>query len=118
MPKWRNKVKIKHMFTDDRSNETVLNVANELIPQLEWILEREKGLGQLDDKYTDELEEIIENFKFVKYEIEHGGDATEYDFDSWCDAFNAYLEELYDLGDTPTSTQTDSMWGENFLWVG
>jgi hypothetical protein len=118
MPKWRNTIKIKHIFTENPSNQDVLKVTNHLIPQLEKILARENKLAQLSEYYTESLEEILVNFMWVRDSILENKDPAEYGFVDWCEAFNEYLDQLYDLGDEPTPNSTDSVWGEKFLWVG
>jgi len=65
----------------------------------------------------NEFEQCIEEFKWIKDCIENGEDSYQYNFDTWCDAFNEYLEQLYDIGDEIT---IERGWSdtEKFLWVG
>lgn len=125
MAKWRNKVEIKNMFGDETDDQTVLNILNVLIPQLETILKRERDPEELktlelipaSEELLAGFEEVIENFKWVKDAIEDSEDPEEYGFDSWCEAFNSYLDDLYDVGNfSPQYTHTFG--GEKFLWIG
>lgn len=120
MPKWRNKVELKELLSSDETAESVRILCEKLIPQLEYILRREQrqtGNRKLDEYFLDEFFNVIEEFKWIKSCIEENKDAGEFSYDSWCEAFNEYLEQLYDMGDTITIQRgfSDS---EKFLWVG
>jgi len=119
MSQWRNKIDIKRFFTDESNDEDVKAICEKLIPQLERILENENNRQKqkLDDDFLWEFSNLIEEFKWIKESIEKELDATEYSFDDWTEAFNEYLSQLYDLGDTVTISRG---WGdtEKFLWVG
>jgi hypothetical protein len=120
MPKWRNKIEIKSYFTDDESNESVLKVVNALISQLKMVLRRERNRKnkKLEDYYLEEFENLIEEFIWIKNMIERNCSPEEYDYTSWCEAFNEYLEQLYDMGDMVTDNHDDFWNREKFLWVG
>jgi hypothetical protein len=120
MAKWRNKIEIKKYFSNDESNEMVLNVLNLLIPQLKAILKKEQQRkhNKLDDYDLQEFENLIEDFEWVKDMIEKGVDSSEYEYINWCEAFNGYLEQLYDMGDMVTGNHNDFWDREKFLWVG
>lgn len=116
MPHWRNKIYIKDMFSDDCDDKNVLEICNSIIPQLERVFKKEqKILEENDLNWT--FEEIIEDFKFVKSGIENNEDSEEYDFDNWTEAFNEYLNKLYDLADE-TIIKKDFFNDEKLLWVG
>jgi hypothetical protein len=122
MSKWRNIIKIKDYFTNNDSDDSVLQVTKVLIPQLERILKFEQKwldgnkVNALDEDLIYEFEEVIDDFKFVKEAIENNDDPEEYSFESWCDAFNEYLTMLYDLGDTIIGGK-DFFSQEKFLWI-
>lgn len=93
---WRNEVKIKNLLNNDESNNKVLEICNILIPQLEKILVKETARGYLDEYWLeDNFEPIIEDFKFLKRAIENKENPEKFDFESWCDAFNNFLANLY-----------------------
>lgn len=120
MINWQNTIKIKKYFTDDNTNDSVLNVIEKLIPQLEFVVKVErKKIDNIKNEiirenmeYTiEQLEEIIEEFQFVKNCIKDKENSIEYSFNSWTEAFNCYLEGLYNIGDTLVNANT------KFLWV-
>jgi hypothetical protein len=106
MAKWRNKIDISNLLTEDESNEQVLIICKVMIPQLETILKKEQELHSrqtkeriridVDEDFLREFENIIDEFKWIVEKIENGNDSC---LDSWCDEFNEYLEQLYDMGD-------------------
>lgn len=123
MTKWRNKVEIREQLTGDSSDESVAKVTKVLVPQLQRILELEEkkiensnGLA-LDEEFVETFKELVENFKWVIDCVEKEEDPSEYSYDDWCEAFNNYLGELYDMGDTITGRFED-FHKEKFLWVG
>lgn len=121
MANWRNKIEIKNMFNDDDSDEIVLKVLERLIPQLKSIYtkENEKSKNRLDDDFLAEFEELIDEFIWVQESIKDDSeDPGDYGFNTWCDAFNANLESLFDMGDTTISPKTRDFMAEKFLWVG
>lgn len=116
MAHWRNKIHIKDMFTDDYKDESVLEICNSLIPQLQRIYNKEQKVLEYNNlDWT--FEEIIDDFKFVKESIEKCEDSGEYEFDTWTDAFNEYLRKLYDLADE-TVVKKEFFDDEKLLWVG
>jgi hypothetical protein len=120
MSKWRHKINIKEYFSDDESSEAAKTVCEKLIPQLERILITENNRPEdkkLDGDFLDEFQNLISEFKWVVSSIENNEDPEEYSFDTWCEAFNEYLNQLYDIGDT---ISTDGLFydREKFLWVG
>ena len=129
MAQWRNKIEIKNLFLfdEDESNEKVLEVCNALIPQLENVLNKENRihnkqleLGKavtLSKDFLKEFENLIEEFKLIKNAIEKNEDSEDCHFDTWCEAFNEYLDQLYDLGDYLV-TERDFWNDEKFLWIG
>lgn len=121
MIKWRNSIEIKRYFTKDNTDEAVMNVLNKLIPQLKNITRHEsQRLNKIKNdvlkenlEYSlEELKLLIEEFEWIKDMIENDKNADEYSYSSWCEAFNEYLDQLYDLGDTIIQYK------EKFLWVG
>lgn len=124
MSKWRNKISIKEYFTEETNNESVLHVCDMIIPQLRSILDKEnkrineKSKFALDESFAWDFEEVIQDFEFVKTGIESNSNPEEYSFDSWCEAFNEYMNKLYDLADSITKTGDSFATHEKFLWVG
>lgn len=123
MTKWRNKVEIREQLTGDSSDESVAKVTKVLIPQLQRILELEEkkinnssGLA-LNEEFVESFKELVENFKWVIDCVEKEEDPEDYSYDDWCEAFNNYLTELYDMGDTVTG-RFEEFHKEKFLWVG
>jgi hypothetical protein len=126
MIKWRNKIEIKQFFTEDESDQSVLNVLNMLIPQLNYVIRHERRLlkntyGILKENLeyiTDELENIINEFEWIKDNIEHGKNPSDYNYLKWVDAFNDSLDSLYDLGNMYLAPNSHPRGNEKFLWVG
>jgi hypothetical protein len=125
MPKWRNQIEIKQYLSSDSSNESVLKVVDKLIPKLKIVMNRENRLlkhvhNELKKENIEhvlyELETLIEEFEWIKSAIENNEDATEFEYEDWCEAFNNYFAELYDLGDTVVY-YVDHNNNEKFLWV-
>ncbi|MCC9021782.1 hypothetical protein [Bacillus nakamurai] len=123
MPKWRNQINIKQYLTNKGTNEAVHNFAKMVLPELKYILRKEerrieKGNNNaLDEFFLDDFKIVVENFEWIKESIENGEDPTEFDFDSWADALNEYLDCLYDIGDTVTILGDLRCNNEKFLWV-
>lgn len=128
MAKWRNKIELKKYLSSDSSDSSVLKVVNGILPQLRYVLKSEQrylaretpNIGNVRENveyYTDQLEELIEEFDWIRESIEKHLDPTEFSYDNWCEALNNYLEQLYDIGDSTVSFKShfDS---EKFLWVG
>jgi hypothetical protein len=126
MAKWRNKIELKKYLSNDYSNSSVLKVVNGLLPQLKYILSTEhRYLDKANESvmkenieyYTEQLEELIEEFDWIRVSIDGDEDPKEYSYDNWCEALNNYLEQLYDLGDSVVKFRTHFE-QEKFLWVG
>lgn len=126
MAKWRNEVSIKKYLSEDDSDKSVLMVVTKLIPQLKRIqMKEEKGIEKIQDEIVKEnidyvlfnLEEVIGEFEWIKESIESNESATGYSYSDWCEAFNNYFEQLYDLGDTVVKHSERSFENEKFLWV-
>lgn len=128
MPKWRNKIEVKKHLSADSSDNKVLEIVKAILPQLSRIVKREnrfleRGSILPESKRENveylvgELEEIVGHFEWVKTSIESKENPKNFSFDNWCEAFNNYLEQLYDLGDSTVRFKThfDS---EKFLWIG
>ena len=120
MSKWRNEVDIKQYFTEETNGEQVSNLVSNLAFQLRRILkiEREAKINKIDSDFLDDFEEVIEDCEFVKQAIENNEDSTKYEFDTWTDAFNEYLNKLYDIGDTVNDSSKSFYEREKFLWIG
>ena len=94
-----------------------------IIPQLERILKSERVKIErnyknvVDEDFLNEFEEVINDFKFVKESIENSEDPSEYSFDNWCEAFNEYMEQLYDISDAVTNENGGFYDREKFLWI-
>lgn len=125
MAKWRNKINIKEFFTSEEKDEVVLKIVNKLIPQIESILKREKNFINNSEENTIKeniedavfkLEDNIEEFKWIKEGIEKNEDVTEYSYENWCEAFNNYLDELYDIGDEIIYYNSFSN-QQKFIWI-
>jgi len=124
MPNWRNKISIKEVMSEDTSDEAVLKICQVLIPQLKELLKNEndeKYLKQnkkkpVDEYFTDELREFINDFEYVQRGIETNSEPCEDDPDSWCGTFNMHLNYLYDLGDIIV-TKKNGFNDEKFLWI-
>ena len=127
MAKWRNQIKLKKYLTDEESEVAVKRICEMVIPQLKLINSRETNwlkntsaarIVKDNVEYTvEQLEELIGEFEWILSSIDDNEDAKEYSYDSWCDALNEYLRQLYDLGDVIVDWRgyTNS---EKFLWVG
>lgn len=127
MAKWRNKIEIKHYLSSDDSDATVKNIVDKLIPQLQFVLRSEsKALTKLKDGsvfkenmeyYTEQLDELTQEFVWIKESIENNEDPSDYTYSNWCEAFNNYFDQLYDLGDSVVKVETHFN-QEKYLWVG
>ncbi|WP_254634416.1 hypothetical protein [Bacillus amyloliquefaciens] len=123
MPKWRNQINIKQYLTNKETNDAVHEVAKNVLPELKYILRKEerrieKGNNNaLDEIFLDDFKIVVENFEWIKQSIENGEESTEFDFDSWADALNEYLDCLYDIGDAVTILGDLKCNNEKFLWV-
>jgi hypothetical protein len=117
MAKWKHKISIKEHFSEDESDEQVKKVCSALVPQLKWILATERKNKKLDSWFLDELDNCSQEFEFIIKCIDDGSDASEYGWENWCEAFNNWMEELYNISDTVTAPRNffDT---EKFLWVG
>ncbi|MNB72109.1 hypothetical protein D3C81_333780 [compost metagenome] len=125
MAKWRNTINLKDVLGDDEDDQAVLKVCEAAIPALEEIEKKEKGYLEnrkpgdpkpVDEDIIDNLHQIIEEFKFIKGSIISGSNPDNFGHESWCEALNDQLTELYDLGDT--STMYKSFFDqEKFLFV-
>ncbi|MCY8539431.1 hypothetical protein [Bacillus haynesii] len=123
MPVWRHEIKIKQYLTHEDSDQAVHQFVTNMLPELKFVLRREerrtdKGDNRaLDVLFLDDFKIVVENFEWIKESIENGEDPTEYDFNSWVDALNEYLDSLYDIGDTVTISRDSRINDEKFLWV-
>ncbi|MED3230849.1 hypothetical protein [Bacillus velezensis] len=123
MPKWRNQINIKQYLTNKETNDAVHEGAKNVLPELKYILKKEerrieKGNNNaLDEFFLDDFKIVVENFEWIKQSIEDGEESTEFDFDSWADALNEYLNCLYDIGDAVTILGDLRCNNEKFLWV-
>ena len=123
---WKYKIEVKQYFVDDDSlvtPEHTLYLCNFLITSLEQIKKQvEESNIVNDDKehVASELEELIDNFKFLKSLVD--GTIKEDEWEDYCydgnhlTMFNDYLEQLYDLGDLRVITKQNI--SEKFIWVG
>jgi hypothetical protein len=113
MTNWRNSIDINRYFTDEEDDQTAKSLCDKLIFQLDRIINIEKD-NRLDELIED-LIEIRQDFQFIKEAIQIKHSSKDFDFDSWCDGFNEYLQKLYDLGDTTIMWKNER---QKFLWVG
>lgn len=127
MIKWRNEIEIKAYLTGESTDQSVLNVVEKLIPKLKIVMNRESRLlkhvrneakKENIEHVIYELETIIEEFEWIKTAIINEEEATEFSYDDWCEAFNNYFEELYNLADTVVHYDNQDDKREKFLWVG
>jgi hypothetical protein len=122
--KWRNEIKVKHLFTDgdDVTPELVTQLCEHIATQLKAIQTKEASGNLIDDSknHVDgELNELIGHFEFLKDlatgeipEKEWNNYSFDGDFEQW---FNDYLQQLYDLGDTRVLTTGNVL--EKFIWI-
>ncbi|OJT57568.1 hypothetical protein [Bacillus licheniformis] len=96
---------IKQCLTNEESDHAVLQFVTNTLPKLKFILRREER--RIEKGSVHALDWLIEN----------GGDPAEFDFDNWVDAFNEYLNCLYDIGDTVTLSRDSRVNDEKFLWI-
>ncbi|MCY9156262.1 hypothetical protein [Bacillus haynesii] len=123
MPVWRHEIKVKQYLTHEDSDQAVHQFVTNTLPKLKYILRREERRTEKGDNralyvlFLDDFKMVVENFEWIKESIENGEDPTEYDFNSWVDALNEYLDCLYDIGDTVTISRDSRINDEKFLWV-
>lgn len=126
MAQWRNQIEIKQYLSGEESDEAVRKLVERLIPQLKAVWRGEnKRTQKLDEGHykeniehaTDELMGLIEEFEWIKKAVETGENVSDYGYQNWCEAFNNYFEQLYDLADTPLKYESHFN-QEKYLWVG
>lgn len=124
MAKWRNKINIKSEFTDNESPSEIKRLSNLMILQLSSIIKNENRLiAQMEESirkenieyYVDQLDELKEEFQWIA-ETCGNEDSIDFSFDTWTEAFNNYLDQLYDLGDNVVQFNNFHD-DEKFLWV-
>lgn len=124
MTKWRNKVEIKQHFTRDNSDESVLRVCELLIPQLKYIVKKEERKIEkhskfaLDEYDVEEFKNLVEEFEWIRDSIKKEENPEQYSYTDWTEAFNGYLDALYDMGNLETKAKDSFTDKEKFLWVG
>jgi hypothetical protein len=117
MANWRNKINLSEHLTDNNNDEQVLICVNVIIPQLENILIKERDLAKINEYFLNDLEELIDDFKCIQESISNKTKEENSNCSNWCDEFNDYLEQLYDMGDT--MIEKKDFWNdEKFLWIG
>jgi hypothetical protein len=120
--KWRNSIKVKHLFNDAVTPELIIILCNSILSQLKSIQKKEAKLNLTDDSknhINDEIEELLGHFQFLKDfatgdipESEWDDYHFDGDYEQW---FNDYFSQLYDLGDTRVVTTNNIC--EKFMWV-
>ena len=121
---WKYKIKIKDLFTDDDNPDKslIIKLCDRLIPQLKSIINEINKSDITEDEidyYTNKLEEIVDDFNFLK-ELANGEIKEEewgnYGFDGdFKEMFNNYLTELYDIGDEQVELNNGDF--QKFIWV-
>ncbi len=121
---WKYKVTgVKTMFEDKTTPELIIKLCSHIVPQLTKIVTSvENSNIDEDEKYlhSNELEELADNFTFLK-ELADGTIKEEYwddysfegDFEGW---FNDYLSQLYDIGDYRVKLKNGDT--QKFIWIG
>jgi len=120
--KWRNSMKVKYLFTDDSSPETIATLCTTIIGHLNRIKAKESKSNLTEDSkhhVDNELDELIGHFEFLSdlatgkiTEKEWGNYNFDGDFEQW---FNDYMSQVYDLGDTKVLTTGNIQ--EKFMWI-
>ena len=121
--KWKYKIEIKHLFSEDTTPELILELCTKLARDLSKILETTDTSNITKDSIDDfwyELEECRDNFDFLRQLANGSINKSEWedysfdgDFESW---FNDYLEQLYDVADTKITLKNGDV--EKLLWIG
>ena len=117
--KWRNEIKVKHMFSEEPTIQDTQDIASYMVRQLKLIQEKEKNdIDQKDinrlsvasyEEIEYDLDEIIEDFEMIVL--------IEYDDAEECvNDFNYNFYRLFDIGDCVVMTANKDI--EKFLWVG
>ncbi len=120
--KWRNSMKVKHLFEDETTPELTATLCTTIIGHLKRIKAREEKSNLTEDsKYhiDTELDELIGHFEWLR-DLATGtipeDEWKDYDFngdfEKW---FNDYMSQVYDLGDTRVVTTGDV--SEKFIWI-
>lgn len=120
--KWRNSIKVKHLFTDDSSPEAIATLCATMVSHLKRVKSREAKSNLTEDSKNhvdSELDELIGHFEFLGDlatgkipETEWNNYSFDGDFEEW---FNDYMSQVYDLGDTRVMTTGNVQ--EKFMWI-
>src|SRR5690606_23602187 len=112
-------------LTKDTSDKAVLSAVKGVITELKVLsnLEQRKVGNIKDDIHREyvgyaleRLVELVEEFEWVKESMENKKTASDVGFDNWCEAFNEYLNQLYDLGDSVVKPGSFSD-QEKYIWI-
>lgn len=112
--KWRHKINVKSLFTDDPTHEAIDELCSAVAEQLRCVIESEASRrDQKDDNERDyfvgQLEEVKESFDCMI------GTVEDESVDDRQDSFNYVLAELYDVGDMKIELRGGGL--QKFLWV-
>lgn len=124
MAQWRHKIKLNGMDVDNPTNEDIKRIAGSIAKQLERIIKVEEDAynkrvyNALPLEYIDEMYELKEHFSWIEECIDRGDDPADFGFVGWIQAFDEYLEQLYDLGDTLVKQGKTIFNDEKLIWVG
>lgn len=119
---WKYNIKIKSHFTSQSDEMIVANLCQILIDKLSPICNNLYNSNFVQDEidyFSNELEQIIDNFNFLKDLCD--GTILEKDFDdfnyegNYEEMFNGYLTELYDLCDKQIVSKNGTIY--KFCWI-
>jgi len=120
--KWRNEIKVKHLFEDDVTPELVVTLCDTILVQLKKIQEKEAKRNLVEDSKNhidSEIDELLGHFEFLRDladgtipEDEWNDYSFDGDYEQW---FNDYMSQLYDLGDTRVLNASNVL--EKFMWI-
>ena len=121
--KWKYKIEIKHLFKENTTAGLVATICTELVNQLDVILnisQKSNITIESVDDFWYELEEVKDNFDFLRQLADGSIEESEWDnysFDGdFEEMFNGYLEQLYDIGDMRITLKNGNI--EKLLWIG
>lgn len=120
--KWRNTIKVKHLFEDKVTPALIITLCDTILTQLKNIQEKESKNNLKDDvkdHVDNEIEDLLGHFEFLKdlatgkiTKAEWDNYSFEGNYQEW---FNDYFSQLYDLGDTRVLTTNNVL--EKFIWI-
>jgi dsDNA-specific endonuclease/ATPase MutS2 len=112
MANWKNKIEVKHLFSDEPTVDDIIKCAK-------VILNGMNKIKKIPERIEEDFEMCKDNFRFMVEIFDEKEITKEYlkdcGIDSELDYFNENLEWLYNIGDEKLD---DKFGGDKFIWIG